>query len=139
MILCDTGPLVAAALRHDPDHHACVELFTGLRLAQRPLLVPPTVTAEVGYMIQTYGSPDLEAQFLDSLAMGDFEPVELVAEDYTRIVELVRQYAGFPLGVTDASVVAVAERLGITEIATLDQRHFRGITPRHVAAFTLQP
>jgi uncharacterized protein len=84
MILCDTGPLVAAALRQDPDHHACVELFTGLRLARRRLLVPPTVTAEVGYMIQTYGSPDLEAQFLDSLATGDFEAVELVAEDYTR-------------------------------------------------------
>jgi uncharacterized protein len=48
MILCDTGPLVAAALRQDPDHHACVELFTGLRLARGRLLVPPTVTAEVG-------------------------------------------------------------------------------------------
>lgn len=90
-------------------------------------------------MIQTYGSPDLEAQFLDSLATGDFEPVELAAEDYTRVVELVRQYAGFPLGVTDASVIAVAERLGITEIVTLDHRHFRGIAPRHVAAFTIQP
>lgn len=111
MILCDTGPLVAAALRRDPDHHACVELFTGLRLAQRRLLVPPTVTAEAVYMIQTYGSPDLEAQFLDSLATGDFY----------------------------ASVIALAERLGITEIATLDHRHFRGIAPRHVEAFTIQP
>lgn len=58
----------------------------------------------------------------------------------SRVVELVRQYVGFPLGVTDAWVIAVAERLGITEIATLDRRHFRGIVPpRHVAAFTLQP
>lgn len=136
MILCDTGPLVAAALRQDPDHHACVELFTGLRLAQRRLLVPPMVTAEVGYMIQTYGSPELEAQFLDSLATGD---VELVAEDYTRIVELVKQYAGFPLGVTDASVIALAERLDVTEVATLDHRHFRGIAPRQVAAFAIRP
>jgi predicted nucleic acid-binding protein len=139
MILCDTGPLVAAALRRDPDHHACVELFTGLRLAGRRLLLPPTVIAEVGYMIQTYGSLDLEAQFLESVAAGDFEAVELVAEDYARIVELVKQYVGFPLGVTDASVIALAERLGVSEIATLDHRHFRGIEPRHVKTFTLQP
>jgi uncharacterized protein len=90
-------------------------------------------------MIQTYGSPKLEAQFLESLATGDFEPVELVADDCTRIVELVKQYAGFPLGVTDASMIALAERLGVTEVATLDHRHFRGIAPRHVTAFTLQP
>lgn len=47
MIVCDTAPLVAAALANDDHHHACVELFTGLHLARRPLLVPATVVAEV--------------------------------------------------------------------------------------------
>ena len=51
MIICDTGPLVAAALANDDHHHACVELFTGLHLARRPLLVPATVVAEVGYLL----------------------------------------------------------------------------------------
>jgi predicted nucleic acid-binding protein len=55
------------------------------------------------------------------------------------MVELVETYADVPLGATDASVVAVAERLGIAEIATLDHRHFRAIRPRHVSAFTLLP
>lgn len=139
MILCDTGPVVAAALRRDPDYHACVELFAGLRLAGRRLLVPPTVTAEVGYMLQTYGSPELEAAFLDSLATGDFEPIELTPADYTRTAELVRQYVDFPLGVTDASVIALAERLGLTEIATLDHRHFRSVRPRHADFLSLLP
>lgn len=40
MIICDTAPIVAAALYKDPDHHRCVELFTVLRLANRQLLVP---------------------------------------------------------------------------------------------------
>lgn len=53
MILCDSGPLFAAADRKDADHHACVELFTGLRLANRRLLVPQTVIAEVGYLLET--------------------------------------------------------------------------------------
>ncbi|GAA5767182.1 hypothetical protein Aros01_03684 [Streptosporangium roseum] len=53
--------------------------------------------------------------------------------------ELVEVYADLPLGVVDASVIAVAERLGLTEVATLDRRHFTVVRPRHVDAFTLLP
>lgn len=139
MILCDTGPLVAAAVRRDPDHHACVELLTGLRLAQRPLLVPATVAAEVGYMLERFGSSRLEAQFLASLGGGDFEPVELTIDDYARMSELVARYDDLPLGTTDASVIALSERLGISEVATLDRRHFTTVRPQHVDALTLLP
>jgi predicted nucleic acid-binding protein len=45
VIIVDTGPLVAAALVKDPDHHACVELFTGLHLAGRELIIPTPVIA----------------------------------------------------------------------------------------------
>jgi predicted nucleic acid-binding protein len=48
-------------------------------------------------------------------------------------------YADFPLGAADASVVAVAERLGGTRIATLDHRHFRALRPAHCSAFELLP
>ena len=51
MIVCDTGPLVAAALSNDSDHKACVELFTAIHAARRELLVPATVIAEVGYLL----------------------------------------------------------------------------------------
>ena len=51
MILCDTGPLVAAANRSDGQFHVCTELFTGLHLAGRRILVPGTVAAEVGYLL----------------------------------------------------------------------------------------
>lgn len=57
MILCDSGPLIAAAASNDADHHACTEMFTGLRLAGRRLLVPQTVVAEVGYMLATWVRP----------------------------------------------------------------------------------
>jgi predicted nucleic acid-binding protein len=55
------------------------------------------------------------------------------------MVEPMRRYKGFPLGVTDASVIAVAERMRISEVATLDRRHFSAITPDHTVAFTLLP
>jgi predicted nucleic acid-binding protein len=103
------------------------------------LLLPGTVTAEVGVLIEKVAGPDAEAEFLDGVVRGDFEPVALIAADYARTAALVRQYPDFPLGSTDASVVAIPERFGATAIATLDRRHFASIRPRHKEHFTLLP
>ena len=73
------------------------------------------------------------------MADGDFIVIDLVADDWRRAGALVTQYADLPLGAVDASVIAVAERLGLTEIATVDRRHFSVVRPRHVDAFTLLP
>ncbi|WP_279580299.1 type II toxin-antitoxin system VapC family toxin [Fodinicola feengrottensis] len=77
MLICDTGPLVAAALFKDADHHRCVELFTGMHLANRRLIMPTTVVAEVGYLLATKAGPRAEAAFLGALSEGDFETAEL--------------------------------------------------------------
>lgn len=139
MIVCDTAPLVAAALFRDPDHHRCVELFAGLRLANREMLLPAPIVAEVGYLLAAKAGAHIEAAFLRSVAAGDFIPVELLPEDYARMARLVEQYADLPLGTSDASVIALAERLDVAEVATLDLRHFRVVRPRHVQALTLLP
>lgn len=139
MLVCDTGPLVAAALREDVHYQECIELFTGMHLARRDLVLPPTVVAEVGYMLSREASADVESSFLRSLTDGSFRVVELTSADYERMADLVDQYADFPLGTTDASVVALAERLEVDEVATIDHRHFRAVRPRHVQAFTLLP
>lgn len=139
MILFDTAPIVAAAFTTEEHYRACVELFTGLRLAGRRLLLPATVAAEAGYLIDRLGGPDREAGFLAGVAEGGFEPVDLTAADYARMAELVKQYDDLRLGTTDASVIALAERLGVTEVATLDRRHFTAVRPKHVDALTLLP
>jgi len=64
---------------------------------------------------------------------------ELQADDWARIAELTDKYADHPLGGIDASLVALAERLNIDTIATLDHRHFHAVRPKHVEAFTLVP
>lgn len=139
MIVCDTGPIVAAALADDDHHHECVELFTGLHLAGRQLLVPGTVAAEVGYLLARNAGAQVESLFLDAMADGDFQPVEIQTRDYRRAAELVRTYQDMPLGTTDATVIALAERLGVSEIATLDRRHFSVVRPAHRPALTLLP
>ena len=61
-----------------------------------------------------------------------FQLVELVDSDLRRMSALVRQYADLRLGGTDASVVAVCERLGIVTVATVNLRDFATVRPRHV-------
>lgn len=139
MIVCDTGPLVAAALRADRDHQACVELFTRLYRSGRQILVPGPVVAEAGYLIARQAGARAESLFLTSFAEGVFQLVDLRREDFVRMAELVLTYRDFPLGTTDASVIAVAERLGLSEVATLDHRHFHAVRPRHIEALTLLP
>jgi uncharacterized protein len=135
VILLDTGPLVAVALSDDANHRRCTDLLTALHLNAEPMLIPSLVVTEVCYLLEREGGPRVEAGFLRSLADEDFTVVDLESADYRRAEELVLQYADLPLGAVDASVVAVAERLDIVEVATLDRRHFTILRPRHVGAF----
>ena len=139
MILVDSGPLIAAAISDDRDHRRCVDMFTALHLNSEKLLVPQTVVAEVAYAIQKMGGTDQELLFLLALAEGDLMLVDLIPSDLTRIMELVDTYRDFPLGTTDASVIAIAERLNVTEVATLDRRHFPNVEPRHTEYLHLLP
>lgn len=136
MILLDTGPIVAAAARTDPHHERCVRLLAETR---RPLLVPSPVVAEVCHLLEREAGSKVEAQFLHSVAVGTLTIVEPTSEDYERMSGLVVQYQDLPLGGVDAAVVAIAERLGLAEIATLDRRDFSVVRPRHVPAFTVRP
>jgi uncharacterized protein len=101
--------------------------------------VPTLVITEVAYLIGSRLGADAEVRFLGDLAAGAFavEPVD--PSDWLRIAELVGRYRDLPLGTVDASVVAAGERLGITEVATVDRRHFSVVRPRHVGGLTLLP
>jgi predicted nucleic acid-binding protein len=83
--------------------------------------------------------PPAEAAFLRSFARGELVVGNLVDEDFERMAQLVEQYDSFPLGGSDASVIAIAERRSITTILTTDRRHFAAVRPRHVDAFELLP
>jgi hypothetical protein len=94
---------------------------------------------EASYLIERRLGPRAEERFLSEIVGNDYHVEQLTTDDVRRMAELVRKYADLPLGAVDASVVAVSERLGTHEVATLDHRHFRVVRPRHVEAFTLLP
>lgn len=95
--------------------------------------------AEAGWLIDRQLGPSAEARFYASIADGDLAVETLTPADWRRVSDLVRDYADLRLGGVDASLVAVAERVGASDIATLVRRHFAVVRPRHVAAFSVLP
>ena len=134
--ILDAGPLYSAADRTDRHHISSVAL---LERGDLDLVLPALVIAEVGYLVERRRGPLDEAAFLRGLAHLGAEVEAPTVGDLVRMAELVEQYADFPLGTTDASVVALAERLGTDLIVSLDRRHFGVVRPRHCAAFRLLP
>lgn len=138
MILIDTGVLVALVNRRDVNHEACREWFLSTPVAD--LAIPSPLISEICYMIALRGGPNAEHIFLLDLADGLYgRVVEVTQADLQRMAELVNRYADLPLGGADASVIAIAERLDIREVATIDRRHFTVVRPEHTEHLTLLP
>ncbi|WP_375476199.1 type II toxin-antitoxin system VapC family toxin [uncultured Jatrophihabitans sp.] len=135
-MVVDAGPLYAYVDADDAHHAVALEL---LETHPGPLIVPTLVITEVVYLLATRLGTEPEVRFLGDLAGGAFTIVPVAAGDWLRIAELVARYRDLPLGTVDAAVITAAERLDITDIATVDRRHFAVVRPNHVAAFALLP
>lgn len=134
LAVVDAGPLYAAADEADALHAVSLET---LERGDLELVIPALVVAETTYLIGRRLGAVAEARFLDALAGHDVEGPS--PADWPRIAELVEEYADFPLGGTDASVVALAERLDTGTVVTFDRRHFGAVKPLHRPALTLLP
>jgi predicted nucleic acid-binding protein len=127
---------VALADGDDDAHLAVLDFISGFR---EPLIVPITVIVESDYIVANRLGTRVEVALLKSIASGDFAVESCTRADLDRSIQIVEQYADSNVGVVDASIVAIAERLKITRILTLDARHFRMFRPRHCEAFELIP
>lgn len=135
-VVVDTGVLLGAVDADDADHHRCAGL---LRERRGHLIVPAPVVPEVAWQIERNLGPGAEAAFLRLITAGELEVVDLVVADYARCIELIEAYHDLGLGLVDASVVTVAEKLGATTLATLNRRDFQVVRPSHTVAFELVP
>ena len=134
LAIVDAGPLYAVLDADDRNHRRSVEV---LQRRDLDLIVPALVVAEVTYIAGRRLGLVAEAGFLRGLESLQVEAPS--PDEWPRIAAIVEQYRDFPLGGTDASVVALAERFGTDLIVTLDRRHFDAIRPRHTAAFRTLP
>lgn len=134
--LLDTGFLYALLNRHESLHQ---DVLNASGEVQGPIYLPTVVTTEVAYLIHRDLGTESLAEFIDLLAIESFVLVEPMLEDYHKAAQIVRQYADSGIDFVDAIIVAVAERLNISRILTVDARHFRMFRPKHCAGFEILP
>lgn len=126
-VVCDTGPLVAAADRRDSAHRLARGLVTGLG---RDLLLPDPVVVETDQFLRTRGAGQATRRFLSAVSAGEHALLFLTPGLLRRAVEIDDRYRDLNLGLTDAVVMACAERHDLP-IFTFDFRDFRATAPEH--------
>lgn len=132
--MLDTSVVVAFMNRRD-DHHERVAAW--MEAVREDLFTTPLVVAEIDYLVSRIGGADAAKAFYEDLVSGAYA-VEWWPEAVTEIVEAADRRRD--IGLADASLISLAARLGTTNIATLDERHFRTVGPlTGEAAFTLLP
>ncbi|OGA52196.1 MAG: hypothetical protein A3G25_11170 [Betaproteobacteria bacterium RIFCSPLOWO2_12_FULL_63_13] len=119
--LVDTGAVVALVNRSDRFHAAAVEWFARFR---GQLLTTEAVITETAYVLAA-SPPHQRAALLwfERARAADLLKVEPV-ENYEVLSRIITRHSNLPCDYADASLIALAERSGVTAIATVDQRDF---------------
>jgi len=120
-VLLDAGILYAYYDRSDRWHERARRLVQG---EQRGLILPSPVIPEVDHLLGTRLGTRSRLVFYSGITEGYYLVADLPRHAYARVVELNRQFADLELGFVDAAIVALAETLGLSRIATVDRRHF---------------
>jgi uncharacterized protein len=133
--LIDTGFIFATLDEKDSHHESCIKAY---EKEYFPLL-PEIVLPELAYLILRELDVKTLVNFLRSVANGDFELVRTTESDLERAAEILEKYNDNNIDLVDACIVAIAERLEIEKILTVDRRHFSVFKPNHCESFTLLP
>lgn len=136
MILLDTSGLFSAIDVGQPAHERARD---ALRDEPGPFVLSPLVLCEVDYFIVTRMDLEHELRFLDDVAAGAYELARFEAEDVAKARSVVERFGDLDLGVTDASIVVLADRYGTDRVLTLDERHFRALRTFDGRPFTILP
>lgn len=134
--LLDTSFVLALTNPQDRYHQAAV---TVSRTIGSPLILPVSVLPEVCYLLASRSGHRVMRYFLSNLVASNTDLEMLTRPDLQRVAEVLTTYADSRLDFVDATIVAIAERKGISRILTLDRRDFTIIRPRHCPYFEILP
>lgn len=136
MILLDTSGLLAAIDEDEPRHAAAAG---ALREAEPPLLLSPYVLAELDYLLSTRRGQGAELAMLEEVAAGAYQLDQFDRNDVASALEILRKYSDIDLGLADASIVVLADRHNVSDVLTLDERHFRTVRRAGGGRFRILP
>ena len=133
-LLLDTSGLLSAIDSSQRFHRECA---AALLTAEPPLLLCPFVLAELDYLLGTQIGETAQLALLDDVARSAYQLESFDVKDVDAAIRFMRRYPG--IGLTDASLVVLAERNSTREILTLDERHFRPMRWSKGRSFHLVP
>ena len=133
--LIDTGFMFAVLDESDSHHKSCATAFE----TETNTLLPEIVLPELAYLLLRRADYKKLNKFLLSIVAGDFVLVPTELQDLKRAAEILEKYADSRVDFVDCVIVAIAERLNIKQILTVDRRHFNLFRPRHCDAFEILP
>jgi hypothetical protein len=125
MIVADTGALIALFDRSDRHHDALRRLYGDNPDAW---VLPWAILPEVDYLTATHLGQHAQDLWLADLASDGFTVEWGRPDDLTAAARIIRRHKDLRIGLVDAVVIAVAERLHASAIATLDLKHFGAVT-----------
>ncbi len=124
MILVDTSGLLSALDASQRFHQECASV---LAEASPPLLLSPFVLAELDYLLMRHIGSRAQITMLEEVARGAYQLEPFNRSDVARANQVIGRYSDLEIGLADASIVVLAERHDVTEVLSLDQRHFRSL------------
>lgn len=127
MIVADTGAILALLDRGDKHHRGLRALYLGDPDAW---VLPWAILPEADYLIATTLGAHAQRAWLDDLVDGPFMVEWGTERDLPAARALIERYESLRMGLVDAVVMVVAERLA-ADIATLDLRHFGAVRLKH--------
>jgi predicted nucleic acid-binding protein len=135
-VLLDTSVLYALIDRDEQLHDVCSGQITR---EEEAVIIPAPVMTEITYLVNRRLGAAMEVNYLRELLASDWAIEPMNRSDLARTLELLEMYASANLGFVDAATVAIAERLDVRRIYTLDPRDLALVRPAHTPAFELLP
>ncbi len=134
MLICDTGGLLAWIDGDHPYHGAIRELMSSAEAVTSPLIL-----AEFDYLLRARFSPQQVRTVLQAFFRSGVEVAIMSQAALEEALRVDRAYADLNVGLADASLVVLAQQHTTTSLLTLDERHFRAMTPLQGGSFRLLP
>jgi uncharacterized protein len=135
-VLIDTSFLLALANPSDDNHQRAV--ITMRTLAEARIIAIP-VLPELFYMVATRVSYLSAVKLFGRVQTAGFQLQPISREDMARMQAIMEQYEDSEFDFVDTAIMAIAERLNITQVCTFDRRDFTIFRPAHCEYLELLP
>jgi len=135
-VIADSSFIYALYSKHDSNHFQAKEFASTY---PGNTIIPDIILPEVCYLfLRDIGYAGMRDFFVHFKEI-DSPLAPLVRTDLNRIHEITEMYASAEFDIVDCCIMALAERLQITGIATFDRRDFSIFRPRHCDFLELLP